>query len=89
MLKCDDDVIGINTASMHRGFRPEEDFLCCMCAMTANRLYYQRILKYKELQSLEIGLYMLYFCQRIWLQKPQNTKYVSFYHLSTSCQGTC
>jgi hypothetical protein len=39
-LKCDDDVIGRNTASMHRGFRPEEGFLYCMRAMTANRVYY-------------------------------------------------
>jgi hypothetical protein len=33
---------------MHRDFRPEEGFLCCMRAMTANRLYYLRSLKYKE-----------------------------------------
>jgi hypothetical protein len=38
-----------NTASMHRGFRPEEGFFCCMRAMTANRLYYLRSLKYKEI----------------------------------------
>jgi hypothetical protein len=31
MLKCADDVIGKNTASMHRGFRPKEGFLCCVC----------------------------------------------------------
>jgi hypothetical protein len=49
MLKCDYNVNGRNTASMHRYFRrPEEGFLCCMRAITANRLYYLRSLKYKE-----------------------------------------
>jgi hypothetical protein len=48
MVKCDDDAIGRNTASMHRGFRPEESFLCCMRAMTSSILYYLRSLKYKE-----------------------------------------
>jgi hypothetical protein len=43
-IKCD-DVIGIG---MHRGFRPEEGFFCCMRAMTANSLYNLRSLKYKE-----------------------------------------
>jgi hypothetical protein len=57
MLKCDDDVIGRNTASMHRGFRPEEGFLCGMRAMTANRLYYLRSLKYKE--SLVLKNYLV------------------------------
>jgi hypothetical protein len=28
MLICGDDVIGKNAESMHRGFRPEEGFLC-------------------------------------------------------------
>jgi hypothetical protein len=56
MLKCDDNVIGRNTASMHRGVRPEEGFLCCMRAMTANRLYYLRSLKYKE--KIDPSLYI-------------------------------
>jgi hypothetical protein len=58
MLKCDDDVIGRSTASMHRGLRPEESFLCCLPAMTANRLYYLRSLKYKESQFLKTLLFM-------------------------------
>jgi hypothetical protein len=53
MLKCDDDVIGRNTASMHRGFGTEEGFFCRSRSMTANRLYYLRSLKYKERKKVD------------------------------------
>jgi hypothetical protein len=46
MLKCDDDEYCKH--ALHKGFLPEKGFLCCMHAMTANRLYYLRSLKYKE-----------------------------------------
>jgi hypothetical protein len=55
MLKCDDGVIGRNTASMHRCFRPEEGFLCCMLAVRANGLYYLRSLKYTDKESAFIA----------------------------------